>query len=112
MTALMSTKFGVHGKTEATKVPRKTLVAALDTRITPPSFYETTELKRGVWWSEIKADLSQGKAFTDHTPPPPPPANRRARAGAAVSAPAPTSGRRVGAGGRSSRRRRAAPPPS
>jgi hypothetical protein len=101
MTALMSTKFGVHGKTEATKVPRKTLVAALDTRMTPPSFYETTELTRGVWWSEIRADLTKGKAFTDFTPPPPPPTtNRRARAGAAATAPAPTP-----------RRRRAAPPP-
>lgn len=80
MTALMSTKFGVHGKTEATKVPRKTLVAALDTRMGAPNFYETTELKRGVWWSEIRADLTRGKAFKDFTPaPPPPPPNRRPR---------------------------------
>jgi hypothetical protein len=81
MTALMSTKFGVHGKTEATKVPRKTLVAALDTRMTPTNFYQTVELQRGVWWAEIRADLTQGKAFTNDTPRPP--ANRRARAGAA-----------------------------
>jgi hypothetical protein len=72
MTALMSTKFGVHGKTEATKVPRKTLVAALDTRTEPQNFYQTVELQRGVWWAEIGTDLTAGKVFTDHTPSPPP----------------------------------------
>jgi hypothetical protein len=68
MTALMSTKFGVHGKTEATRVPRKTLVAALDTRMTPATFYQTVELPRGVWWAEIRADLRRGKAFSANTP--------------------------------------------
>jgi hypothetical protein len=103
MTALMSTKFGVHGKTEATKVPRKTLVAALDTRMTPANFYETVELQRGVWWVEIAADLTKGKAFSDRTPPPPS-AERRTRARAAAAggrsrrAAQPTrAGRRAGA---------------
>lgn len=73
MIALMSTKFGVHGKTEATRVPRKTLVAALDTRMTPANFYTTTELLKRVWWAEIQADLTQGKTFRNTTPLPPKP---------------------------------------
>ena len=73
MTALMSTKFGVHGKSEATKVPRKTLVAALDTRMTAVRFHRTTTLPRGVWWKEIRADLTVGKDFRDTTPPAPKP---------------------------------------
>jgi hypothetical protein len=73
MMALLSTKFGVHGKTEATKVPRKTLVAALDTRMTEPNFYQTVRLPKGVLWAEITADLTKGKAFTNTTPSPPRP---------------------------------------
>jgi hypothetical protein len=71
MYALMSTKAGVHGKTEATKVPRKTLVAAIDTRMTAERFLKTTDLPRNSWYVELKADLTAGKAFAVHTPKPP-----------------------------------------
>jgi hypothetical protein len=40
MVALMSTRAGVHGRSEATAVPRATLVAALKRRMTP---YSTDE---------------------------------------------------------------------
>lgn len=43
MRALISTKPGVHGKSPATAVPRKTLVAALDTRM---KLYSTHDSQR------------------------------------------------------------------
>lgn len=54
MVAMMSTKPGVHGRSVSTAVPRKTLVAALDTRMT---LLSTAELARGTPCAEVTADL-------------------------------------------------------
>ena len=73
MVALMSTKSGVHGKTPATKVPRKTLVAAIDMRVTGPNFFKTTNLKaNNTWCVELIYDLTTDKTFTATVPPPTP----------------------------------------
>jgi beta-lactamase superfamily II metal-dependent hydrolase len=60
MTALMSTKTGVHGKHTETAVPRATLVAALKRRT---ALLSTTSLQKRVSWHEVVADLSTGTGF-------------------------------------------------
>ncbi|MBA2717938.1 MAG: hypothetical protein H0U52_01670 [Chloroflexi bacterium] len=62
LVALMSTKPGVHGKTEATRVPRRTLVAALDTR-TREHLFSTEGITAAEPFVELVADLNQGRAF-------------------------------------------------
>jgi hypothetical protein len=57
LAAVMSTKAGVHGKSAATRVPRKTLVAALDTR-TSERLYSTEGITRDRPYVELVADLS------------------------------------------------------
>lgn len=57
LVAVMSTKPGVHGKSAATRVPRKTLVAALDTR-TKEKFYSTEGITQAQPFVELVADLS------------------------------------------------------
>lgn len=60
MTALMSTLSGVHGETEATRVPRATLVSALQERMDLAS---TEALPEGEPYVQIEADLSNGGPF-------------------------------------------------
>lgn len=60
MTAIMSTKAGVHGDSPATAVPRKTLVAALDTRMT---LLSTQYLTSGQPFYELAADLATTNGF-------------------------------------------------
>jgi hypothetical protein len=55
MTAVMSTKSGVHGESTATAVPRRTLVAALDTRMTLLSTQSLTSEKP---FYQLVADMS------------------------------------------------------
>lgn len=62
MFALMSTKAGVHGKSPATAVPRKTLVAALDTRM---KLFSTQDLTSKMPYVEPMADLKTGAAFAE-----------------------------------------------
>jgi hypothetical protein len=62
LTALMSTKPGVHGKTEATRVPRRTLVAALDTR-TEERLFSTEGITASEPYVELVAELSEGPIF-------------------------------------------------
>jgi beta-lactamase superfamily II metal-dependent hydrolase len=56
MTAVMSTKANVHGDSPATAVPRKTLVAALDTRM--QHLYSTQKLTSAESFYELQADLT------------------------------------------------------
>jgi hypothetical protein len=60
MTALMSTKGGVHGESVATAVPRATLTAALDTRT---KLFSTQSLKAAKPWVEVVADLTAPGTF-------------------------------------------------
>jgi hypothetical protein len=60
MTALLSTKGGVHGESVATAVPRATLKAALDTRM---QLHSTQQLKAGKPWLEVAADLTAPGGF-------------------------------------------------
>ena len=60
MTALMSTLAGVHGRSEATRVPRATLVAALQRRM---NLVETDGLPRDTAFRELVAPTSGGKPF-------------------------------------------------
>jgi hypothetical protein len=60
MTALLSTKGGVHGESIATAVPRATLKAALDTRM---QLHSTQQLKAGKPWLEVAADLTAPGGF-------------------------------------------------
>lgn len=60
MTALMSTKFNVYDDSEATTVPRQTLVDALKTRTT---LFMTTDLEKAYGWYEVTADLRVGASF-------------------------------------------------
>jgi hypothetical protein len=60
MTALMSTLSGVHGRSEATRVPRATLVAALQRRT---NLITTDRLPRDTPFREIAAPTSGNKAF-------------------------------------------------
>ena len=62
MTGVMSTKANVHGESPATAVPRKTLVAALDTRMFP-NFYSTQSLTSKEPFYELVADLSTTTGF-------------------------------------------------
>jgi beta-lactamase superfamily II metal-dependent hydrolase len=62
MTGVMSTKANVHGDSPATAVPRKTLVAALDTRMCP-NFYSTQSLTNKEPFYELVADLSTTTGF-------------------------------------------------
>jgi hypothetical protein len=62
MTGVMSTKANVHGDSPATAVPRKTLVAALDTRMFP-NFYSTQSLTSQEPFYELVADLSTTTGF-------------------------------------------------
>lgn len=55
MIAVMSTKGGVHGESAATAVPRKTLVAALDTRMT---LFSTQSLTPQQPFFELEADCT------------------------------------------------------
>jgi beta-lactamase superfamily II metal-dependent hydrolase len=61
MVALMSTMAGPHGETEATKVPRQTLVDALERRAT---LLTTNELDKELRYLEVKAKTSGGGRFT------------------------------------------------
>jgi hypothetical protein len=63
MVALMSTKAGVHGKSPATAVPRKTLMAALDVRM---QLYSTQDLPH-TSYVELLADLGSGPGFAEVT---------------------------------------------
>ena len=63
LVALMSTKPGVHGESEATAVPRRTLVAALDT-LTNKHLYSTDGLTGTRPWVEAVADTTAGRAIT------------------------------------------------
>jgi hypothetical protein len=63
LVALMSTKPGVHGESEATAVPRRTLVAALDT-LTEEQLYSTEGLTSETPWVEATADTAVGRAIT------------------------------------------------
>ncbi len=60
MTALMSTKPGVFGKSEATAVPRSTLVEAIGARTT---LHSTDTLSLATPWHEVVADLAAGTVF-------------------------------------------------
>jgi hypothetical protein len=60
MAALMSTKPGVFGKSEATAVPRSTLIEALGARTT---LYSTDTLSPATPWHEVVADLAAGTSF-------------------------------------------------
>jgi hypothetical protein len=62
MTAVMSTKANVHGESVATAVPRKTLVAALDTRV-HPNFFSTQSLTSAQPFYELVADLATTTGF-------------------------------------------------
>ena len=57
MTALMSTREGVHGKTEATAVPRATLVTALGQVAT---LHSTDDLDQGDEFIEVVSNVSKG----------------------------------------------------
>jgi hypothetical protein len=70
MTVMMSTKNGVHGKSTATAVPRRTLVEALERRA--GTVYSTTTFRTGVAWWEAVADLSAGTGFATPTKQIPP----------------------------------------
>jgi hypothetical protein len=62
MTALMSTKSGVHGESTATAVPRKTLVAALDTRM---KLLTTQSLNADKPYHELVADCSNNAGLVE-----------------------------------------------
>lgn len=57
MTILMSTRPGVHGKTDATFVPRETLVTALQKVGT---LFSTDDLVNGETYVEVEADVAKG----------------------------------------------------
>jgi hypothetical protein len=61
MTALMSTLSGVHGRSEATRVPRATLVAALQRRM---DLITTDGLARDTGFREIVAPTTGKRPFT------------------------------------------------
>lgn len=65
MRALISTKPGVQGKSPATAVPRKTLVAALDTRM---KLYSTHDLAAKTLFVELMAELRSGSGFAEVIP--------------------------------------------
>jgi hypothetical protein len=57
LTALMSTRTGVHGKTAATAVPRETLVNALRK---VAELHSTADLPTGQKWIEVVSDAGHG----------------------------------------------------
>lgn len=57
LTALMSTRTGVHGKTAATKVPRQTLVNALQE---VADLHSTANLPADQQWIEVVSDAAGG----------------------------------------------------
>ncbi|MFB3738016.1 MAG: hypothetical protein ACE14W_03505 [Candidatus Velamenicoccus archaeovorus] len=60
MTAMMSTLSGVHGESEATRVPRATLVEALSERMT---LHSTEDLPPERAFTEVTTDLSNDGEF-------------------------------------------------
>ncbi len=60
MVGLMSTMTGVHGRSEATRVPRATLVAALERRMT---LLTTDGLPAGSDFIEVGASTARGRQF-------------------------------------------------
>lgn len=60
MTALMSTLSGVHGESEATRVPRATLVESLKQRMT---LHSTEDLQDPQAFAEVVADLGTESGF-------------------------------------------------
>ncbi|MDP9343477.1 MAG: hypothetical protein M3Q23_15575 [Actinomycetota bacterium] len=62
MTAMMSTKSGVFGKTQETLVPRDTLVSALTQRMTA-GMYDSEKLD-GLW-VEVSADTASADPFVE-----------------------------------------------
>lgn len=62
MAAIMSTRAGAHGKTEATRVPRASLVTALEERM--PVFVSTEALGPGSGVVELVAATGSTKPFT------------------------------------------------
>jgi hypothetical protein len=69
LVAMMSTKAGVHGKSPSTRVPRKTLVAALDTR-TKGRLYSSQVLSSKRPFFELEVDLRTKSGFTEVKHPP------------------------------------------
>jgi hypothetical protein len=67
MVALLSTKNNVHGESVATAVPRKTLVAALDTRMRQ---YETRDFAPEISYVELMTDLEAEGGFVEVVGPP------------------------------------------
>ena len=53
----------MHGESVATAVPRKTLLAALDTR-TQGQLFQSRALDAGSPFFELSADLTRGRAFS------------------------------------------------
>jgi hypothetical protein len=66
MVGLLSTLSGVHGETEATRVPRATLVAALEERM---SLLSTEGLPPDEPFAQYQADLSSDAPFRQVRPP-------------------------------------------
>ncbi len=64
MTALMSTLSGVHGESEATRIPRATLVEALAQRMT---LHSTEDLPPERPFAEVVAELSSDGGFEQVT---------------------------------------------
>lgn len=62
--AMMSTKASVHGKSTSTRVPRRTLVAALDTR-TRGHLYTSQGLSGGRPFVELEMDLTRASGFVE-----------------------------------------------
>jgi hypothetical protein len=69
ITTLLSTRCGVHGETEATRVPRSELVRKLRERT---SLHSTTGLRADELFVEVAADLTADTPFELVTPPPNP----------------------------------------
>lgn len=69
LVALMSTKPGVHGRSSSTSVPRKTLVAALDTR-TRGRLYSSENLSAKRPFIELQMDLNSASEFSEVAQPP------------------------------------------
>lgn len=68
LVAMMSTKPGVHGRSPSTFVPRKTLVAALDTR-TGGRLYSSQILSAKRPFIELEMNLKTISGFTEVAPP-------------------------------------------
>jgi hypothetical protein len=77
LVAMMSTKARVHGESASTRVPRKTLVAALDTR-TNGHLYTSQNLSSKRPFVELELNLQTDAGFTEVVPPEPPAKGRPA----------------------------------